>query len=680
MLLTHFKEKKLKTTNPRILQPVAQRSLQSVRFQVSRGAAAFYLGSGVDRQLANDARRPGTAPTWPELVAMMKPFPHATKKEISDYAEHWPTETALVARLRLGEDAFKTKISERTDVEFVPDLKKPFTRILSELLLRTNLIVTPNYSSHISKTLRAFVAARKPEPEPEIIVLTREDLPSFQFPTADPNPRRIYLIHIHGRCVERSNLIFDAWGYNIAVNDDPHYHSFLYDLFSYRSVIAVGTSWSDIPIRNQAALVFRTQNYQRPSHISLDFAANKKTLARNARANSARREWSNAMQAAYGIRMIPVGESEQVSVLDRLRRPEAELHTRPAIDNISSIADFLDYCGDYESPLQQQWLFEVSPSHHPSPSVRICSSVEKLYRMLIKRIRNDNSSWADVARVEQHLRHFHYLYVGPTNKDRPNLWHELSRALTPRTWSHADKRLRFSFLVGQYELDIQPQSNLAGYRIDDSLYDRRLKLSQRLWLNLKSDELTNTALELLTLGWESMSAKLFLDAAAKIARDEAPQYYDPAISRKILRLTARGGEVARATGFFRREAKADVLAAMWLPNPQESRIRILSKIRAAEFFPTGKQKSGHRNNSLIEPAMMAGLTAGLLASHVRSLDLYARSEGELVNQLRTSFTPLLSEAGIKWKEVPRALLAYWEPMIERRLRVPFAKAIRGDFA
>ena len=666
----------MKTSNPRILQPVAQRSLQSVRFQVSRGTAAFYLGSGVDRQLAIDAGRPGTAPTWPELIAMMKPFPHARKKEISDYAEDWPTETALVARLRLGEDAFKAKISERTDFEFVPDLRKPFTRNLSELLLRTNLIVTPNYSSHISKTLRAFVAAR--QLKPEIIVLTREDLPSFQFPTADPNPRRIYLIHIHGRCVERSNLIFDAWGYNIAVNDDPHYHSFLYDLFSYRSVIAVGTSWSDIPIRNQAALVFRTQNYQRPNHISLDFAANKETLVRNARADGARREWSNAMQAAYGIRMIPVGVREQVSVLDRLRRPDAELR-RPTIDNISSIADFFDYCGDYESPLQQQWLFEVSPSYHPSPAARICSSVKKLYRTLIRRIRHNNSSWSDVARVEQHLRHFHYLYVGPTKKDRQNLWHELSRALTPRIWSHADKRLRFNFLVGQYELEVRPQSSLAGYRIDDSLYERRLKLSQRLWLNLESDELTKIALKLLALGWESMSAKLFLDAAAKIARDEAPLYYDPAISRKILRLTARGGEVARATGFFRREAKADILAAMWLPNPQESRIRILSKIRAAEFFPTGKQNSAHRNNSLIEPALMAGLTAGLLASHIRSLDLYA-SEGELVNQLRASFTPLLSEAGIKWKEVPKALLAYWEPMIERRLRVPFEKAIRGDFA
>lgn len=174
------------------------------------------------------------------------------------------------------------------------------------------------------------------------------------------------------------------------------------------------------------------------------------------------------------------------------------------------------------------------------------------------------------------------------------------------------------------------------------------------------------------------AAKLFLDAAAQIARN-APQYYDPAVSRKILRLTARGGEVARATGFFRREAKAETLAAMWLPNPQESRIRILSKIRAAEFFPSGKTKNAHRNSSLIEPAMMAGLTAGLLASHLRSLDLYVKSERELEVQLRSSFTPLLSEAGIKWKDVPKSLLGYWEPMIERRLLVPFEKAIRGVF-
>jgi hypothetical protein len=154
--------------------------------------------------------------------------------------------------------------------------------------------------------------------------------------------------------------------------------------------------------------------------------------------------------------------------------------------------------------------------------------------------------------------------------------------------------------------------------------------------------------------------------------------YDPQISETILGLAFRGGDIARSTGYFRREAKAETLVAMWLPDPQESRIRVLSKIRAAEFYPFAT-KIPFTNGAVIEPAMMAGLTAGLLASHIRSLALHSKNDKDRDKKLAATVKPLLEEAGITWDDVPRNLLPYWENLIEVSLRSAFGKAIRGDY-
>lgn len=664
--------------HPYYLHSVAQRALQNVRSHLCTGTAAFYLGAGVDKQLASDAGE--RAPAWDRLLAETNPFPpHVSEDELKVYANDWPMETALSAKLRLGEEEFKNKVTESADHAFIPDLKKIYTKEISSLLLKSNLIVTPNYTSHVLDSLRLFIKKQGLDDKKEIIVLTREDLASFPFPIAEADPNRIFLIHIHGRCVERSSLIFDAWGYNIAVNDDPHYYRFLYNLFSYRSVICIGTSWSDIPIRNQAALVFRTQSYQRPSHISLDHYSSKADLAKHTKPDSARRNWSNAMHAAYGVRLIVTTTEKEIAVLKTLDESEVDLAATPELNDIVGVANFFDSCGDYESPLQQQWLLKVSPSNSPLPASRIKSTVLKLYKCLIDKLKKKSSLWETTARLERHLRHFHYLYVRDENSYHEELWDLLAHKLNSRIWkSIDDEQVRFQFLIGQYELSRPFPSTRSVFVVGNRLYDKRLDLGKYIWKVKDVASTERTASQLLDLGWESMASKLFLDLAT-ITAQNATGSYDPQTSEKILGLAFHGRDIARSTGYFRREVKAETLAAMWLPNPQESRIRILSKMRAAEFYPPSGSITAPKPGAVIEPALVAGLIAGLLASHIRSLDLHSRTAPELDQKLRESISPLLNEAGIKWLDAPKNLLLYWRDLIEGSLRRPFNNALRGEY-
>ncbi|MDQ3816174.1 MAG: SIR2 family protein [Acidobacteriota bacterium] len=662
------------------LHPVAKRSLQNFRVHLLRGTAAVYLGAGVDRQLAADAGQ--ESPDWVRLIAETNPFPDASAAELATYAKEWPTETAFSARLRLGEQAFKEVINKKTNYNFKPNLKKAFTRELSSLLLKTNLIVTPNYASHVLASLKLRIENEGLSRKKEVIVLTREDLASFQFPVAQPDPGRIFLIHIHGRCVESSNIIFDAWGYNVAINDDPYYHKFLYDLFSYRSVISIGTSWSDIPLRNQAALVFRTQSYQRPSHISFEYCASKAELAKQLQPNSAKRKWANAMNAAYGVRMIVTDSKRQVSLLQTLNQSKLDEKASPKFKDLAEIAAFFDSCGDYESSLQQQWLLKVSPSRSISPAIHIQDAVIKLYKKLINGLRRNLGLWEVAARLERHLRHFHYLYVipyVPNNKCHIQLWDLLAQKVTNSIWKRINNEVRFQFLIGQYELNRSIPNTIRGFSVDHRLYKKRLSKADMIWnTDLDIDALEDAALELLDLGWESMASKLFLDAATKTAKRANPGY-DPKNNERILGLAFRGGDIARSVGCFRRETKAETLIAMWLPDPQESRIRILSKIRAAEFHPDAGGTTPLENIDIIEPALLATLTAGLFASHIRNVHLHSGNPAAVDDKLKVSISPLLEEAGIKWQDVPMRLLPYWEDLIEKRLQPQFLKAINGEY-
>lgn len=674
------------------LHPVAQRTLSNVAQCLTNGTASFYLGSGIDQQLAIDAGNSSTKSTWNNLLIQLEPFAPAKPSEIEKYASEWPTETAMAARMRLGEDKFKSRIATCADISLDPNLKKPFTRAMGPLLLKTNLIVTPNYSSHILRLLRTAIA--KANSRQEIIVVSREDLASFEFPSPESKPDRIFLVYIHGRCVGTGNVVLDAWGYNVAVNDDPHYHRFLYDLFSRRTVVCIGTSLQDIPLRNQAAFVFRTRTYQRPSHVSLMYSHHydqtPQLYKNELRSDSHRRKWANAMHAGYGIRVVPLDQLSLTATVSNLSQPNSRLTRRPRPDDLANVAAFFDSCGDYESQIVQEWLLEAQPRgarNARQPNEHIRFMVKRLYRRLLSAIQQ-NAMWEVVARLESHLRHFHYLYTHrfePNDRSNTQLWEQLAAKLTKRIWNRLDDSIKFRFLIGQYELapfGVKKPPPIETYRTGDQLYDKRLKLGEKIWPDkdkpLSNAVMKQTALRLLDLGWESMASKLFLDAAINMARD-APDYPDRKTSKAIIELARRGGEIARATGYFRREAKAETVTAMWFEDPEESRIRILSKLRAAETNPTASTNKRLERRTVIEPALVAGLTAALLASHIRSLHLSGANDLDF--ELGKTVSPLLEEAGVDWHTVPRPFLDYWDKLIEPRAgsQRAFSKALRGHY-
>lgn len=651
------------------MHSIATRILSLTKRQFFLRRTALYLGAGVDVQLALDSQC--DAPSWTGLLEALNPFAQGTQSDVKAYAEKWPTETALAARLRLGPQQFSERIAATTDGAYEPNLNKPFTKALAALLLRSDLVVTPNYSSHVAKVLQR--ASRDLREDRDVIVLTREDLGSFQFRQQPRDQSRTYLVHIHGRCIEYSRVILDAWGYNVVSNDDQNYLRFLYNLFSYRNVICIGTSFTDVPLRNQAAFVFRTQSYQRPSHIMFERVADEAAdKLRDPRGCA--RGWANAMHAAYGIRPIVVTSSQLVTNMESLCSDGDD--PGPALNDLDQVAEFLDSCGDYESPIQQQWLVQRSPLSAGSAADCIAATIQTLYKSMGTALSAGGYSWNTMARIERHLRHFSYLYLRPSTREE--LWDMLADAVDKRTWRDVPSELRFSFLIGAYEIDnVRRASLVRDLRTEDDLLDRRLDLATSAWR--KSNDTVegriSLAERLLDVGWESMAAKVFLDAA-EINAKKAPQSYDARTTHQIVELATRGRDIARSGAYFRREAKAQVLMAMWLPDPHESRVQILSKIRAAELVVTDDSLPASVGR-LIEPALVSALTAALLAAHIRSLQLHYPEAIE--RRLRESMGPLLDEAGLPWAIVPRELLGFWRLLIEYGLRPYFSSAIRGDY-
>ena len=103
-------------------------------------------------------------------------------------------------------------------------------------------------------------------------------------------------------------------------------------------------------------------------------------------------------------------------------------------------------------------------------------------------------------------------------------------------------------------------------------------------------------------------------------------------------MAERAAALARLAGTFRREIKADVLTAIWSPDAQDGRTRLLSRLRALES----------RN---IEPALIDGLATGLASCAA------ATSPGRFTsNKLRDNLT----EAGFVVDEIDlKNVTEYW---------------------
>jgi hypothetical protein len=668
------------------LRPIVKRSLATIRQYLSEGQVAFFLGSGVDIQLAYDGVGRG-APSWQQLISSLwagvndagalaaAPAIAGCPMERSiaccqdtyfNYANQWPTEMASLIRWWLGDQKFSTEIDSKIRMaDYTPNLSKPFTDNLCNLLMKTNLVVTPNYSDLIYLTLDNYLTTNRINKK--IVVFNREDLGAFQFPAPKrADDEQIFLIHIHGRCSSQSFPILDAWGYNLLGNDDTHYQRFLETLFTERHVITLGNSWTDIPQRNAAAYAQRTKHYLSKTHLAcMVFDPAKEPFLAPIASTSVDRKWANTMKAAYGANVARVEIADQANLLAAIGHP---LAPPPDKTDLGQVADYFDDAGDYESPLQHQLLASYG-DHDPNPRKVIASGVVELCNLVRSDlVDGDTTAWQVAARLERHLRHHIWVYVTGDTRDecRTGLWQDLATNVPAiDVFKRLPEWLRFDFLVGRFEiLNTSGFAALNDYdlTITDPIMQRRLSMAKNkaIWKKVtdlltergrsqkaKLNTLNQNAEELLKMGWESLAAKVLVDGAellARMAKDAKGEWKD------VMEQALRAEAVARTAGCFRRRIKADIIGAIWNQDPQYGRTRLLGRLRASE--------AEHG----VEPGLKHAIGAGLLACLLRSL-----GKGHATSQLAQEAKRLFRESGIDENLLEEALEDYWLDLMPKKL-------------
>ena len=405
------------------------------------------------------------------------------------------------------------------------------------------------------------------------------------------------------------------------------------------------------------------------------------------------------MRAAYGVDVLFVDGRTQFDVLQQFgsekstqdfteeaigafkqRLYDAGSDPEKLITVWGQIADFLDSCGDYESPLQHRFLRMLSGVTLPT-SEAVAEATHDLAEKLLAFIGGvsgltpkselEMRRWSIAARVERHLRHHLYLYRRRhPSAIRSVLWQSLWRRLPVSGWNNIPSQLKFDFLVGKFELKLS-NINLNKHRHDLGIFEDRFSKASRIWSHapgplshrLNKDSIgqqrTSTAMqklaiELLDLGWESLAAKVLCDqmhfSATVAGASDIPA--DDPLARVTVEQATHASRISRSAGCFRRQIKADSIAAMWTPDPLEGRVQLLGNIRASE-----ETKS-------VEPGLLGGLGAALLVC-----DLRARiSTGKPIKNLHALANDLFDEAGLDKSYIYDAL-KYWIPFTPKRVNV-----------
>ncbi len=616
--------------------PSTNRTLGSIADVRSRGEIAFYLGAGVDKAIISDSCPNTDIKNWQELIYDLTPniyksglnrlydlIPNKYKSGLKrpwlkstydELAKWWPTEMAFYPKIRLGENSFHKKIRKILVKKINPIITETsYTWKLVSLLSSSNMIVTTNYTPYIEQALNIYL--NKERPGYQLIVLNREDLPSFLFPQPEIDPKLIYFIYLHGRVTTLTKPILDSWGYNVIQNDDIHYQSFLNDLFSKRSVLTLGVSWTDIPIRNATAFVKRTKPYLGQHHLALmhhDGGDNKINFLNHSAGPY--RYWSVAMRGCYGVDVVPFVNEAKEDLLDRILL----LHKLSKPDKLNEkklteIAEFLDSQGDYESPLHHKWL-----KHSGTPK----DDLKKIADKTISHVKSNPDFWPTAAKLEKHLRHHLYLYRQDDIEIRPQLWKAVSDAsIKNPKLANDDPRLWFDLFIGKFELNqpLNPKIEKEWMvRISaDRVLSDRIEFAQKVWLERPNKNLIP---RLMDIGWESIAAKVALDCAKVNAKAEKPDH------SKVYDQAVQGAQLAMAAGCRRRQVLGDVLSALWHRDPKEARSLILGRCLS--------------DSDDLEQGLKDGLATAIIACNIsanndrktvtldgKDLDLWVKSAG-----------------------------------------------------
>jgi hypothetical protein len=576
------------------LRPSAMRAISLLCERMRRRRPiALYLGAGFDRIVTG-----GSAPGWAELVARIG------GDACRAYAEQWPTEMAAYGTARIGNmecvDAFDSAMHAS-----VHPLE---LGCLVPIIDRVAIVVTTNYSEWVLRAVRAALDALSGRPR-RLAVFCREDLAAFRAPSTD----ELYVIYLHGRTSSGSTPVFDAWGYNVVRNDDPHYQLVLDGLLADYDVLTIGTSWSDVPLRDAAAKVLRQRRGARRAHLNPDWCERAVP-------------WCNAMRICYGVETIPPANPpgrvpDFITALDDLAQrdlppsPQDPAARDDRTAYLRSIAEYLDDQGDYESIGHHCWVFTApAPSTIPGRSTTPVKSQwtiaqNNLRAMLTALQDHVDVDWHVVARIERHLRHHVYMYLHRERGSLLLLWERLihqARADPDRL----DDRLRFDLWLGAYELASgDPASVTAAEplaRHPRGKLGLRYQMAPDIWpprgaRTLSPEEVATRVGELIDGGWESGAAKLSLDYATRAIAHRLDAPLPTPFSLAERDRLEQASMLARLSGCYRREIKADILRALWLDAPDVGRARLFGYARSVDSDSV----------PLIEPSLLVGLAVAI---------------------------------------------------------------------
>jgi hypothetical protein len=564
------------------------------------------VGAGVDQALGN-------RPVWTSLLGQLgrNLVRHDQRaRKLEDVAAAWPMEAAEALRLTLGPGDFAKEL--RITLPDVPgsDLRaSSLAAAISKLVeAGVRLIVSLNYTDDLAKALKLRL------PELAIRVIDRAELSAWPLgDLLDPPRDQVHMLKLHGSvpstgAAAAPSIVLDRSSYDAALSAETPYRGILGRLFEDFTVLSVGVSWVDVPLRDAAAQARRRLPVARPMHYA----------ARPRSGNGARDWWEErALTASYGLRPLYYANHDEVPEILTSIAGLADPNSPPA-DNASldEVAAWLDEVGDFESQQQSAWFADNWPK------------VSDLVRDACEATTLTPDRWFAAARAERHLRHFIWFWLGPKERTayRNNLWETVAEAWgnlppseTGKLWQDEriavalewdahpsddmQDRVLLEFALGAYEIygkDVHRKGPAALWlaRLDrvrqhsrrNSIAAHRINVASKVWATAPGIHLLEAARNAC---WESMEAKIALDIAQKKFLDtagspSAPKSHTPRDWRgadrdRLWRECDHVRELSRVAGSNRREAGAIVLASFLAPVDQAESDLIAAYRRVREL-------------------------------------------------------------------------------------------------
>lgn len=641
-----------------------------------RYPVALVVGAGVDMSLRG-------RPDWPGLIfklAIDSGIEQPRAAALKNMAGSWPVESAEALRNLIGPIRFWDAVRRFVSVTD-PVAKTTIGEGVANLIdAGMRVIVNFNYTSDLLDSISdANLKYRK------IRIIDRSHLPSWNYQQLFyPPDDTIHVIYIHGKVDEKSTgeptAVLDRKGYDAATLSSTHYSELWRRLFQDFSVITIGISWADVPIRNAAAEVQFNFPISARQHYAI--FPQEEVL---------QDLWKErGMIGSYSVRPLfyTVKDNDYSQAGLILSEIAQEIQPLPCQNPIKpkellKMADQLDRLGDYESGVQSDWM----ASNWANAITAIKSFPEKDI---------SSETWLALARVERHLRHFVWFYLSPDDRGRvrselwlkvANQWLNLPESERFLLWNvdrinqqsislksgsdyvSSNDRGLLEFGLGAFEINFGKsdedlpesvklwRSQFLFLETDpDSLWGKRTGIAKYLWANAPKakDELDDMRKIAGLSRWEGIEAKIVLDIfQSEFSRSvnefqRYPREWGDSIKRNLLSLYSDAHSVSRAAGCLRREVGAVVQGSFMLPLQQAER----NLIAVYERF---LENSGRRH----ELSMVWWIYIGLLAvfCEQRQFSFTAKEAIEWLSyrcgQIRLPSVNIL-------KAIKRNSIPYWE--------------------